>query len=35
VRSKAFEIYERRGGKQGHALDDGLAAEKEIKAVQR
>ena len=33
VRSKAFEIYEQRGGEQGHALDDWLAAEQEIKTT--
>jgi hypothetical protein len=35
VRIKAFEIYERRGGEHGHALDDWLAAEQEIRVVTR
>jgi hypothetical protein len=31
IRCRAYELYEQRGGGDGHALDDWLHAEQEIK----
>jgi len=35
IRSRAFQLYEQRGGITGHDLDDWLQAEKEVLASSR
>ena len=33
IRVRAYELYEARGGAPGHALDDWLAAERQLRAA--
>jgi len=35
IEERAFELYLERGGEDGHALDDWLAAERELKELKR
>jgi hypothetical protein len=34
IQQRAYELYEQRGGTEGHGLDDWLQAEREIKGTQ-
>ena len=34
IRYRAYELYQQRGGEEGHAIDDWLLAEKEINRQQ-
>ncbi len=35
IKNRAYELYLQRGRAEGHALEDWLAAEKELKALQK
>jgi hypothetical protein len=35
IRARAYQLYEQRGGDEGHSLDDWLQAEAELSQVQQ